>query len=399
MNSLISIRPPATAPANCLGPSAILHMAFAGHDLAPLTNSLVARALASPVDPGATMDLATVLQTQGGALAVEGQAMMHQSVALQPDYRVSHGNGAGPVLLALVTAGDFMANTPVDFLLNGSDATLILHYVTADTPDLTLPAHDAAFLAVGQSTATMPVLANLTRLLARHHGPVLNNAAAMIGQLTRDHVSALLAGEPALLAPLTRRLPRADLTAGNLDYPVILRPTDSHAGHGLGLIRDAADLVAWLAATPCDTAFIAPFIDYRGADGLFAKYRVVLIDGRPFASHMATSSHWMVHYLNAEMTTHADRRAAEATWMETFDHIFAPRHAKAFQALHRVFGLDYFGIDCAETPDGRLLVFEVDTAMIVHDMDDATLFPYKKPAMKKLFNGFLALVSGAAKGG
>jgi hypothetical protein len=39
-------------------------------------------------------------------------------------------------------------------------------------------------------------------------------------------------------------------------------------------------------------------------------------------------------------------------------------------------------------PDGRLLVFEADVAMIVHDMDSELVFPYKKPAMRKLFRAF-----------
>jgi hypothetical protein len=43
-----------------------------------------------------------------------------------------------------------------------------------------------------------------------------------------------------------------------------------------------------------------------------------------------------------------------------------------------------------------LLIFEVDVAMIVHDMDDEGLFPYKKPAMQKLFAGFLEAIAGAA---
>ena len=76
--------------------------------------------------------------------------------------------------------------------------------------------------------------------------------------------------------------------------------------------------------------------------------------------------------------------------METFDEGFAARHAAAFADLTATFGLDYFGIDCAETQDGRLVVFEADVAMIVHAMDSAELYPYKKPAMAKLFEGFVA---------
>ena len=75
--------------------------------------------------------------------------------------------------------------------------------------------------------------------------------------------------------------------------------------------------------------------------------------------------------------------------MATFDDGFAARHREAFEALHTTLGLDYFGIDCAETPDGRLLVFEADVAMIVHAMDSAELYPYKKPAMARLFAGFI----------
>ncbi len=79
--------------------------------------------------------------------------------------------------------------------------------------------------------------------------------------------------------------------------------------------------------------------------------------------------------------------------MAGFDTGFAARHAGAFRALHAAFGLDYFAIDCAEDREGRLLLFEADTAMIVHDMDPPDLYPYKHPAMAKLFAAFQALVS------
>ena len=51
-------------------------------------------------------------------------------------------------------------------------------------------------------------------------------------------------------------------------------------------------------------------------------------------------------------------------------------------------GLDYYAIDCAETAVGRLLVFEADTAMLVHAMDPVDLYPYKQPQMRKVFTAF-----------
>ncbi len=47
--------------------------------------------------------------------------------------------------------------------------------------------------------------------------------------------------------------------------------------------------------------FISRFIDYSGKDGLFRKFRVALIDGKPYACHMGVSSNWMIHYVNAGM--------------------------------------------------------------------------------------------------
>jgi hypothetical protein len=103
---------------------------------------------------------------------------------------------------------------------------------------------------------------------------------------------------------------------------------------------------------------------------------------------MAVSAHWMIHYLNAEMMTQAGRRAEEARFMATFEGDFAVRHAAALAAIAERVGLEYLPFDCGETRDGRLLVFETGTNMIVHAMDSPELFPYKRPQMKKVFAAF-----------
>jgi hypothetical protein len=66
--------------------------------------------------------------------------------------------------------------------------------------------------------------------------------------------------------------------------------------------------------------------------------------------------------------------------------------AAAFDALHEWLGFDYYSIDCAETQDGRLLVFEADAASIIHLMDPPDLFPYKQPQMRKVFAAFEAML-------
>ncbi len=104
----------------------------------------------------------------------------------------------------------------------------------------------------------------------------------------------------------------------------------------------------------------------------------------------------MVHYLNADMELFEERRRDEANWFANF-HDFVARHQKAMKALPDLIGLDYFAIDCAEAKDGELLVFEVDVAMIVHALDSEILFPYKKPAMAELSEGFLEFLKARSK--
>lgn len=391
-----------------LGLAALTHRAYAGEDLGALFEGLKAQHLARPDDAGVLMDLATLLiltgQTEAG-LELQAEALKRSRVFVRP------GAPGGLRVLAIVAPGDFMANTPIDFLLHGSDASLILAFTGGEPPvPADLPAHDVAFLAVGESDRAQSWLAALQAPLAAWNGPLANAKPMAIAGLTRTGVAALFADSHVVLAPATARVSReavADLADGaplgdvlaGAQFPIIIRPVHSHAGQGLGKIEAARELGPYLDGQDDALFYIAPFIDYRSPDGRFRKLRVAVIDGAPFASHLAISDHWMVHYLNAGMEESAWKRDEEAALMAGFDHGFAARHAAAFAEMHQRFGLDYFAIDCGETADGRLLLFEADVAMIVHAMDDPDMFPYKQPQMLKVFNAFRALLDKVRRRG
>jgi hypothetical protein len=390
---------PSRDPARIIGMAALVRLAYEGGNLAGVWEGLLRRVRGDATDAAALMDMSLMLQTSGQ----RDKALELQQAALQMRrcYRRPPERDEGLRVVAFVTAGDLMANTPIDFLLEGSNADLWMVYVDADTPDLRdLPDHDVAFVAVGESQANRPVLDNLKRLLGGWKGPILNNAPERIAALTREGVAAMFAGEPSILVaptiPADRTtlqllaqglIPRSVLFPSQT-LPIIVRPLGSHAGLGMQKVESLAALAAFLAERGEQQFYVTPFIDYSGSDGLFRKQRIAFINGQAYASHCATSDHWMVHYLSAGMAENAARRSEEAAWMADFDADFAVRHAHAFDALYRRIGLDYFAIDCAEMPDGRLLAFEVDVAMIVHAMDCEATFPYKKPAMRKLFGAF-----------
>ena len=136
--------------------------------------------------------------------------------------------------------------------------------------------------------------------------------------------------------------------------------------------------------------------DHR-ADGLYRKARIALIDGRPYICHLAISDCWIVHYQSAGMAESASKRKEEACFMQNFDTDFALRHQNALLAIAERLALDYVVIDCAETPDGHLLIFEIDNAGWVHATDSIERFPYKQAHMKKLFAAFRAMLIKVAK--
>jgi glutathione synthase/RimK-type ligase-like ATP-grasp enzyme len=180
--------------------------------------------------------------------------------------------------------------------------------------------------------------------------------------------------------------------AADLAFPVIVRPRGSHAGAGLARLDDDHAIRRYLDARLEQEFFIARFVDYSNRDGLFRKYRIVFIDGRPYACHMAIADRWDIWYLNAGMSLSASKRLEEQAFMQTFDVAFARRHAVALAEISNRIGLDYFTVDCAETKDGSLLIFEADNTAIVHDMDPPDIFPYKVPQMRKVFDAFAAML-------
>jgi len=400
--------PPAIVPGlkvpTILGNGALIKFASGGGDVNKVFQFFSDQVRQFPQDASLKLDLALlhlIRQQREEAYCLQAQALEWQQL-----FRVVGTKGAEvPTrrrVLALVAPGDFMNNAQLEFLLDGSDTGLDVLYLVSGKPlPAALPEHDVAFCAVNESDENLPILQRLSQILPRWPRPVLN-IPDKIARLTRDGIASLFQSIPTICAPRVRRVAMTDLRGlalgevsldallPGVSFPVLARPVGTHCGKHLDKIDSREELADYLKGLEAqeDDFFLAAFIDYRGADGLYRKYRVVLIDGVPFLCHMAVSDQWKIHYVNVGMAESAAKRAEEAHAMETFDYDFARRHSAAFANLCERIGLDYFGIDCAELPDGRLLLFEAETAMVIHDMDSPTLYPYKKGQMARVFKAF-----------
>ncbi|MGB8267867.1 MAG: tetratricopeptide repeat protein [Candidatus Velthaea sp.] len=295
-------------------------------------------------------------------------------------------------VLALYAPGDLQTNVPLDFLIDPQTTTLHKLYVL-DSEQLggaTLPPHDIVLNAIAESAHATGALALAGLFLRGQPRPALNDPVDVF-KTQRTAIVKLLAGLDAIV-PETAAYTRADLARMAPAFPSVIRPIDSHAGHGLEKVAGPEELAAYLTRTHGDTFFVSTFVDFKRPDGYYRKYRIIFVDGEPYPYHLAISPRWMIHYYNAENAANDWMRAEEAEFLEHFERVFGPELQAVLRELARRIGLEYFGIDCSIAPDGRLLLFEADAAMLVHLKDPADLYPYKHRTVPRIFRAFERLL-------
>jgi hypothetical protein len=390
--------------ADRIGFARLTTMAFRGVDLRPLHDELMSKVANGTADAGEGLDLSLIAQLLGDQPM--GLAIQAEVLAFHQLYR-SPCSVAKPKLrvLALAAAMDMGGNTPIEFLLEDSGIELVTLYVVAGVElPVPLPDHDVAIVIASDSEECREALDKIDRAAARWPRPLLN-PPRLVGNLDRDKLHRLLHGIAGLDIPATETLTRAQLLdvaqvkpgLADLPFPIIIRPRCSHAGVGLAKLDDHTKIARYLAGQPEQEFFVSRFVDYAGDDGLFRKYRVVIVDGRAYACHMAVADRWDIWYLNAGMAFSESKRLEEARFMRTFDSAFAVRHQRALAAMIDRVGLDYFTIDCAENHNSELLIFEADNTAVVHNMDSPELYPYKAPQMRRIFDAFAAMLERHAR--
>jgi hypothetical protein len=393
--------------ADRIGMAPLTRMAFDGWDLRPLCRELTAKLLNGTAEAGEGLDLSLIAQLLGNK---------ETGLAIQRDILASHQLFRSPCattnphlrVLALAAATDMGSNTPIEFLLEESGVELMVLYVVPEAGlPVPLPDHDVAIVIASDSEDCRDALRMIDNAAPRWPRPLLN-PPKRVCNLDRDKLHHLLDGIdgleipatiPATRAQLLRPVPSVEGVAGVGAFPVIVRPRGSHAGVGLAKIDDREAMARYLDQRQEEEFFVARFVDYSSDDGLFRKYRVVFVEGKPYACHMAIADRWDIWYLNANMSESASKRLEEETFMRTFDFGFARRHHVALAGMAGRIGLDYFTVDCADTKSGALLIFEADNTAVVHNMDPPEIFPYKPPQMRKIFDAFVAMLERRVRRG
>ncbi len=380
--------------ADSWGLAYFLRKSLQGEDLVAEARQWMQR-VASTEDAGDWRDAALAMFCVGQEKL--GMDMLCHAVQLSPNFRLRHGSDAPLRLLMLMSQGTLDSYTPIECLLDDLPVCVFQSYVSVDQPVCfdDLPEHDLLWMAVAESPAQRSLLYRLQHQLEHWPRPVIHAPERMLA-FKRDQVAQSLEGIKGLLVPQTRWVPRTELEQKSAwSEDCLLRPMHSQGGHGLARITSKAELNAYLLQQHETAFYCTAFVDYRNAHGWYGKMRIALLNGQAYPCHYAFSEQWMVHYVNARMYDEPSRRKLEEAWMQGFE-VWNQPYRLIWPEIQQRLGLEYVLLDLAELPDGQLVLFEADPAMVAHRMDYVEYFPYKQEPMRRLQEAVLAWLKSKA---
>lgn len=306
------------------------------------------------------------------------------------------------VLKLLSAAG---GNIPLDqvltpFLFEVSE--LIVEFADRLPP---LGDYDVVINAIGDADRCERGLRAATALLDREQVPVLNSPER-VRPTGRDSLAGRLGNIDGVRTPRVRLLPRALFQEGQAaailaeegwNCPLLLRARGHHTGrHFLRL--ETFDAVNAMGATlPGDQLLAIEWLDSSDADGIFRKYRMMLIGGAIYPLHLAISHNWKVHYFSSDMAGSEAFRAEELRYLSDPATAIGERAMAALKRIGEALGLDYAGVDFAIGANGEVLVFEANATMRIVPPQSGTLGDQRRPFIEHAMTAARRLLSGAAK--
>jgi tetratricopeptide (TPR) repeat protein len=339
------------------------------------------------------------------ALLLDWSGRSGEALALRNDlarrtglHRAGRIEGAQATVLVLAGAGGGL--TPTRYLIDPQAFTILgltlLSAGQADAPlgDVDIEAvrsADVVFSALGDVDHDGGQFADAAVFCAGLGKPVLNPPLA-IARTGRDRAPVLFADIPGMVTPAVRYAEPGELARLTIDAPILARPVGDHGGDNLALLRSEADKAAFLAQGPRGRMLITDFHDFRSPDGYWRKYRLIFVDRRVHPYHLAIGEDWLLHYWRAEMQRSPWKMAEEEHFLQDWRGVFGPAAADAVEEAARRLDLDYCGMDCALTADGRLLLFEANACVLLHLDEPAAAFPYKHRYTPPIREAFTRLV-------
>jgi len=301
------------------------------------------------------------------------------------------------ILLLLAAHGGNVVTHP---FFNNSVVRLYTLVAEGYQPWLELPPHHIVFNGIGDVDRSLEPLRVARDIVARSGAPVINHPDAVLAS-SRASVTERLAKISGVIAPRTLVLPRHAVTSDELTkrgftFPLLLRSPGHHTGNHFAWVQTPLALDAVRDTLPGLELIVIEYLDGRGADEMYRKYRVLFIGGKLYPLHLAISPHWKVHYFSADMADRADHRAEEAVFLADMPSVLGARGMASLETIADTMALDYGGIDFGRDAAGNLLLYEANATMAVFPPAPDEHFAYRRPTFERVIEAIRGLVTDTA---
>jgi tetratricopeptide (TPR) repeat protein len=307
-------------------------------------------------------------------------------------YSVLPYNGKTLPITVLLLVSPAWGNAPFRKYLD--DQTFLALQVITDfhDPGLSLPPHQLVINCISDADSCQTSLEAAVALIADAKTPVINSPTRVLAT-GRESNANRLASIPGVRTPKIATFPREFLADRNVaealdqhgfSFPLLLRAPGFHTGLHFVRVETPRELIAALPDLPGNSISVIEFMDARSADGEIRKYRVMMIDGKPYPVHAAISKDWKVHYFSAAMTDFPEHRAEDQDFLEAMPRILGARAMETLSHIQDVLKLDYWGIDFSCAADGKILLFEANATMNVNPPDKEDIWSYRRGPVNRI---------------
>ena len=260
---------------------------------------------------------------------------------------------------------------------------------------------------IGDADICSQALALARRLVSKSGRACFNHPDAIAGT-TRERVARALTGIPGLDVPKTIRtvaLTPADLRAAvkgeGLEYPLLIRVVGHHGGTNMVKVDTPRDVdeMDQLDRSVRSELYVTEFRNVIGSDGLYRKFRIVVVGGDILLRHMITAENWLVHasHLLAERTRKtANAKEVEFPMFARFNNELRQHLSPIFREIGSRLDLDYVGVDCAILDSGEVVLFEANACMTILGQTQKEMNP-KAVAINRIHDAVLSLLATPSK--
>ncbi|PRN00568.1 hypothetical protein [Aliarcobacter cryaerophilus] len=240
--------------------------------------------------------------------------------------------------------------------------------------NIPLPKIDVIYLSICNYDNQKKSISSFEQKFSNSEIPILNHPSG-IKKSTRDAIYEAFKNNNQFIVPKTVRvIPKSvkDVFAiaekFEFRFPFIFRSIGENNAKNMERIDSLADSDK-LEQFAFDGRefYMIQYHEYVSNDGLYRKYRALMIDGELVLRHLLFSDEWK----NANFDGHEKvvGRMSQMVAKEEESFLRTAPEAKLIEmskALYEFLGLDFFGFDFAFDKEGNIILFEANSCMMAY---------------------------------